>query len=243
MQRRNLAAGLIFMAGCSGLSHAQEGMRVLRLATPEHLGYWTTRGTKVVGAAYQQLNIAVDITLLPAKRALEASNAGDFDGELGRVAAIEQYSPNLRRVPTAIGTYVLTPLTLTAAYRSLSTIEALRESGLHIGTMLGMRTIIDALHGIKVETAASPQSVLQMLASKRIDVAILPQGSLQIWRYSLPSTARDALIEAVEHDPVQSAPLYHYLHKKNSELIPFVDHELQKMTRNGAIKRIWAEPD
>jgi polar amino acid transport system substrate-binding protein len=243
MQRRNLAAGLVLFAGCGGLSYAQEGMRTLRFSTPEHLGYWTTRGSRIVSAAYQNLNIAVDISLLPAKRALEASNAGDFDGELGRVAAVEPYTPNLRRVPTSIGTYVLTPLTVKAADQSLSTVDALRKSGLHIGTMLGMRTIIDALQGIRVETAASPQSVLQMLASNRIDVAILPQGSLHIWQNTLPADARSALKNAVELEPVQSAPLYHYLHKKNAELIPFVDHELQKMARNGTIKRIWAEPD
>ncbi len=243
MHRRGLVAGLVLLACGRGSAFAQNVKRTLRLSAPEYLGYWTTRGSKVVSTAYQNLNIAVDVTLLPTKRALEASNAGDFDGEVGRVAAIEQHSPNLRRVPTPIGTYVLTPLTIKAADQNLSTIEALRTSGLHIGTMLGMRTIIDQLPGIKVDTAVSASAVLQMLAVGRIDVAILPQGALQIFNSALPLEARDALKDAVELEPIQAAPLYHYLHKKNADLIPSVDLELQKLSRIGTIKRIWTELD
>lgn len=244
MQRRDLTTALL-LAACSGapLFAQNNSKRTLRLCTPDHLGYWTTRGGKVVSAAYLNLEIALDVTYLPAKRAIEESNAGVFDGELGRVAAIEPHYPNLKRVPTSIGTYVLTPVTAKPTGQNLSSIDALRNSGLHIGTMLGMRPVIDQLQGIKVETAVTPQSVLQMLAFNRIDVAVLPQGLLQIWQGALPADAREALKQAVELEPIQSSPLYHYLHKKNSDLIPAVDQELQKLARNGTIKRIWAAPD
>lgn len=242
MQRRDVNRGLLLLA-CGGSTWAQTTARTLKLSTPEHLGYWTSRGGKVVSAAYQNLGIATEIAYLPAKRALEQANVGEFDGELGRVAAIEAYSPNLVRVPTAIGTYVLVPVTVKASRQALSTVEGLRASGLHIGTLLGMRTVMDQLPGIKVATAATPQSVLQMLAFDRIDVAILPQGALQVWHKSLPPEAQEALKNAVELEPLQSAPLYHYLHKRNADLVPAIDMELQKMTRSGAIKRIWAEPD
>lgn len=243
MRRRDFMAGLLLLASIEAHAAAQELKRTLKLSAAENPGYVFAQSKKILEAAYLQLNIVIDITTLPAIRSLREANDGTFDGELVRISTIERDNPNLIRVPTPIGTYKISPVVLNAPSQDLSSFAALRESGLRIGTLMGMRAVVDQLEGFQLETPKSQGALFKMLADDRVDVVLLPTGYLAAAMTSLPLTLREALQSAVELSPVQVSPVYHYLHKKNSALVASVDRELQKLTRNGTIKRLWAQPD
>ncbi len=242
-KNKALTAACLMVVAHGFPAFAQEPVRALRLSAAENLPYWEVRAERVVREAYRRLNIAVEVTQLPTNRALQESNAGMYDGDLARVSSIEADFPSLLRVPTKIADYVIVPVVLKVPTANVSTYAALRDSGLRIGTPLGMRASVDQLRGAKLETPTNLGSLLEMLAAGRIDVAVMPKGLLKSSLASLTPTAQKNLHTAVELMPVASQPLYHYLHRKNGDLITPLDGELKKMTEDGSIKRIWAEPN
>lgn len=241
MLKRVLVVGC-WMLSCYGASaFAQDAGRTLRLSAAENLPYWVERAERVVREGYRRLNINVEITQFPTNRALQEANAGNFDGDLARVSTVEADFPNLERVPTKIADFVIVPVVLNVPASNLTSYAVLKDSGLRIGTPLGMRATVDQLQGAKLQTPTNFGSLLEMLAAHRIDVALMPKGLFKSVLASLPPSVQGILRNAVELPPIASQPLFHYLNKKNADLVLPLDAELKKMTSDGTIKRIWTD--
>lgn len=215
----------------------------LSFATFEHAEALVIPMTRVLEDAYRPLGISIRVTRLPLTRSLVEANAGQYDADLGRIAYNASEAPNLRLVPTAIGTldyraYMLRDRADTR-YASWS---ALKTSGLRIGSRLGARTPDHHLGAAISVRTPTHDALLKMLLSARIDVLI---GTAATTRATLAQwQARDAqaVAQVVELQPsLGLVTMHHLLHQRHSALIAPLDTELKKMQARGRIEQIWRE--
>ncbi len=215
----------------------------LSFATFEHAEALVIPMTRVLEDAYRPLGISIRVTRLPLTRSLVEANAGQYDADLGRIAYNASEAPNLRLVPTAIGTldyraYMLRDRADTR-YASWS---ALKTSGLRIGSRLGARTPDHHLGAAISVRTPTHDALLKMLLSARIDVLI---GTAATTRATLAQwQARDAqaVAQVVELQPsLGLVTMHHLLHQRHSALIAPLDTELKKMQALGRIEQIWRE--
>lgn len=185
----------------------------------------------VLQAAYDRLNIRVTGELMPAGRALAESDVGRTDGEVNRIAAIEQEHANLIRVDVPINfldgvAYTCNPSLTVKDWDDLH--------DLRIGVRLGIRFAEQATRGMPNVTYANDYDKLfDLLVLHRLDVVI---SSRQVG-YSQSRRPGCEKLRSLE-PPLESLPLYHYLHKRHAELVPAITRILQQMTDSGEIAAI-----
>lgn len=188
----------------------------------------------VLKEAYSRLDLKVEGLTLPASRALEESDAGRTDGEVNRIAAIENAHPNLIRVPVPVN------FLEGVAYSCRKKIhvegwESLR--GYRIGIRNGIKFAERGTEGLPNVTRATDYDVLfELLFVGRLDVVIASRqvGSLQFRRSGM-----DCLV--VNEPPLTSLPLYHYLNKRHVTLVPALTHILQEMVDTGEAEALRQE--
>ena len=228
--RAALFAAMLVLASSSAMSEP----RLLRLSAAEQLAYLTVPVEQLLRQAYRRLDIQIEITPMPLARGLVESNAGRYDGDLARVEQIQEQHPNLVRVPTPVGRIAMAPYVLLTSAVDLSSWDAVRASRLRIGVRAGSRVSISGMGHAAVTTAPSTAALFQMLALHRIDVAIAPQGGLKATLDPFPSEMREQLKEVRELAPIEFLPLYHFLHKKNGDLVAPLDRQIQAAIRAAA---------
>lgn len=195
---------------------------------------------EVLDEAYATLDISIDIVELPAQRALQLADDGEFDGEAGRLAAIERSTNNLLRVPVPVFEMTAYVYTKNADF-TVEGYESLRpyRIGILRGYKHAERMVADMDHVVVPEFG----QLFAMLESDRVDVVVLNELD-----------AREALADSGLTDiralqpPINKAPLYHYLHAKHADLVPRISEALEAMERAGRIAEIangWepAKPD
>lgn len=199
------------------LSVGAETPRTIRLSMMEDTPLATSIPVKVLKEAYGRMGYALEITALPFARSLAAADHGEYDGEVGRLAQIEQSTTHLMRVPVAIGRVEYVPYVRRETTADLSSWIAIRKSGLRVGARQGARLIEASLDRAQLTFVNSYESLERMLLMHRIDIAITPSGQL------------DGNTQIVSLTAIASEPLYHYLHERNQALIAPLTEELKRM--------------
>jgi len=170
---------------------------------------------QVVRQAYRSLGIEIEIVPLPGKRALEAANAGQYDGDLRRATVDAERYSNLLKIDVAVNQLEI------CAYGMVSGPEIRNREDLkhyRVGVQRG-----GGQSGDLAKTAASHQVVnridqlFEMLAAGRIDLAI---GNCQIVREHIDAVGAKKL--QLHQPPLISKPLYHFLHVRHSQLVPII---------------------
>ncbi len=161
---------------------------------------------------YKKAGLQAEFTPMPLNRSLISADEGLVDGDAGRVPSIEESYSNLRRVNVKL-------MDLKGAvYTSHPDITKYHDQLLkstRIGYVLGVRWAEKLLAGIETTTANTYASLFKMLAEGRIDIAFATE------------TSANAALEKMEKENIKqlhpfifTAPIYHYVHKKNANIIP-----------------------
>lgn len=183
--------------------------------------------------AYDNLDISIDTQRLPSLRSLVTSNNGNADGELNRISGLDERYPNLVQVPTPVNEVIGT-----AFYKDgvadIRTWEDLRPY--MIGIKRGTQFSADATQGMRVRDVTTLDQLFSLLDIGRIDVVVVDHfvGLDMIQKKGL----RDIKVSKLD---VESIKLFHYLHKKNSHLVPVIEQELKAMNERGRIREIHEE--
>ncbi len=186
--------------------------------------------SQVLKKAYTKAGIDIEILFLPLEESLQRSNSGQTDGELVRIKKITQLYPNLRQVPVEI-------ISVEAiAFSKNSTLHIKKWSDLQghkLTIVKGTKFIEQATKDIPKEVVLSFQEAFTALAQDKTEILVIPKlAGLRLY-YSH---------EYEDIKPVSSAltrlPLYHFVHKKNSHLIPIITPVLQEMKKSGEIEYI-----
>ena len=186
--------------------------------------------SEVLAEAYQRAGISLQIEKFPAKRALILSNSGKVDGEVARIKGAEKKYPNLVQVAPKICSmasrvYVKNTEIKLNGWESLQPYK--------IGIIRGHLYAAHGTRGMDVVSVKSNTLLFKMLDRGRVDVIIaqIPDALNTISEFKLQG------IKGL--DPIiASMPLYHYLHKKNIDLLPKIEQAINEMESEGRISAI-----
>ncbi len=102
-----------------------------------------------------------------------------------------------------------------------------------IGILRGNKFAEKGTEGMNRLPANTIEQLFEMLDAERADIIVLLRwnGSTTLKKMNLTG------IRVLE-PPVETMPLYHYLHKKNERLVPKVAAALKEMEKEGLIQKI-----
>ncbi len=183
---------------------------------------------KVLQEAYKRIGYDVQFRMLPAKRSLDLANQGKTDGDVARIEGTEKTFPNLIAVPTPVIDFqgIAFTISVTKDIKDWSDLK-----GLKIGVVRGVRYATIGTKGLNPFFAENVPHLFRLLADGRIDIAI---GGLRPGQIEIQKNFKNSGIHAVGK-PLFSAPLYHYVHKKNKELAAQLGQVLADMAAQGEI--------
>ncbi len=180
--------------------------------------------TKVV---YERAGIQADFIPLPHNRSLLSANNGTVDGDVGRVASVEEKYPDLRRVNVKL-------MDLNGAvYTIRKDIESYSDDLLtkyRVGAVLGVRWTEKKMKGLNVTTVRDYPALFEMLLQGRVDIALATEASTDEVMRALGDRA--ANIRKLQPF-VFTAPIYHYVNKKNERIIPRLEAALKELVEEG----------
>lgn len=186
---------------------------------------------RVLTVAYQRLGISIDVKSMPGKRALRESSEGRTDGEVHRIAKIEESYPTLIRVPI-----ILSHLNTTAFSKDskmiVSDCNALKNY--RIGIVRGAKHAELCTQGLKQVIPLTNSTMLfQFIEVGRADVVIIGglSGIIQLKKLGIDSVHPLS-------PPLRKLPLYHFLHQKHKALVPKIYAVLKKMKDSGELEEI-----
>lgn len=184
----------------------------------------------ILQEAYASMGVEIDVLRYPGLRSLKSANQGIVDGELSRFKAFQNDYPNLVPVPVPVNHLSGTAFTKIEGLQ-LRGWESLR--GYSVGFTRGMKFAEQATAGMPVVRVNSHKQLFQLLDKGRIDVAINPlvNGLGIIEQLGLEG------IRALE-PPLVHIDLYHFLHKRHTDLVPRVTDTIRAMRASGRIDEI-----
>jgi polar amino acid transport system substrate-binding protein len=189
---------------------------------------------KVLEEAYAHIGIELTYIDVPNERALAGANDGTYDGEPFRVAGLEAKFPNLIpiEVPLMEANVVAISKTSAAAVASPADLR-----GSKIVIIRGRQVAMAITRGQNVTMVGSPDQALKMLDTGRADIYV------EIAGYANEPTERLGLSGTLKtHEPpLMTITSYHYLHKKNGNLVPSLTVALQEMKDSGRILEIMRQ--
>lgn len=228
MLSRIYTAGLIVWLSIASTALAAEERLVISTIEGSTL---TEIASKIMTTAYEKIGIPVEIYFTSGKRALALSSTGHVDGELVRIGAVKNIYPALKQVPVP--------------NMELKGIVFVREedkdriaesdlSKLHVGYLDGIVQAIQFSEGFEdVWVGQSETELFQLLASGKLDAVVSDDidGVLAMSKLGLTNVVPLG-------PPFKVEPMFHYLHEKNSHLVPKIAAVLADMRRNGDIQTI-----
>ncbi|NYZ69618.1 transporter substrate-binding domain-containing protein [Endozoicomonas sp. SM1973] len=194
----------------------------------------------VVKQAYELSKEKVRITSSPSwKRSLIEANAGRVDGELYRIKGISKKFPNLVIIPIPVGNVSALAFTNKEKLKSLK-IDSWNSLINHsIGILNGILYIEDESKKNNLKMIEKVQTYDQLL-----NVVYFNRVDFGVWSYpTYLSFIKDKRFNQLHifKTPLSVEYLYHYIHKKNKNLIVKLTNALGIMQENGEIKKIRKE--
>ena len=187
----------------------------------------------VAGEAFGRLGVTLRLVKLPAERGLINANAGIEDGDLTRIAGLEEQYPNLVRVPEKL---LDNDFSAFSKQRAIpSSWEAVRRYS--VGYLKGWKIYEQNLAGARrATTADNPEQLFRLLALDRIEVALYTQ-----WMGLALLEERGIKNVYALEPPLASREMFIYLHKKHAALVPGLAGALRALKTEGFYERIRRE--
>lgn len=185
----------------------------------------TDAALAILREAYRRIGIDAVGVRMPPERAVSALNAGEYFGDVIHVAGIEAVYTNLARVPVPLISFDALAYTYgrDLPVRSWSDLQPYR-----VCIRRGIKAIERATEGLPQVSAVNQYgNIFSMVKLGRCDVAILPDSA---WLEMEKLDVRG--IRSLD-TPMQSWPLYHYVHKSHASVIPALTQALQEMQKSG----------
>ena len=237
MPRFNISlAGILLVACLAGESCLAQTAK-LSLTTgalppltsaPGHAGFLN----ELVRAAFERIGVEVEVTTAPPARSLINANAGLVDGDLWRIAGIEQDYPNLVRVPEMLLDNEFIAYTKRADIR-IRDWSDLRPHA--VAYVTGWKPYELNVKGAKeVTKAASLEQLFPLLEKGRADVILMDRWQ---WWWVARQNGYDK-VRLIEW-PLARLEEFMYLNKKHAALVPKVARALADMKADGSYKKLY----
>ncbi len=219
---------LFLLLSFSPLIAAKSSLQITTFDTP-----YSTVMTRIMREAYKNIGREIDVSMLPGSRAIKLSGLGAVDGELYRIGAISNAYPDLVRVNVAIANLEVRAFShsldfITDGWNSLkpyrlAVMQGVKVTEMHTKNM--QRIMVNNFH-----------QLFNLLSNERVDLVITTNIAGRIAIKELHLKNIKMLSPAVHNFKV-----YHFVHKKNRELVPLLTAALTKMKKQGRIDQIFNE--
>jgi ABC-type amino acid transport substrate-binding protein len=184
----------------------------------------------ILKEAYKRIGYDIEVTWVNGAEALENSNSGNVDAELQRIDGISRKFSNLVQVRIPIN-YLQGAVFVKDASFPVSGWYSLKPY--RIGIVKGIIFAKLGTDGMDVKEAGSYDGLLTMLDNGEIDVAVMPRIN------GLVAMQKEGFEDIKELEGIlETLFLYHYVHKKNSALVPGLEKELKQMLLDGTTRRL-----
>jgi polar amino acid transport system substrate-binding protein len=183
--------------------------------------------------AFRRVGVELRLVKLPPERGLINANAGIEDGDLTRIAGLEQQYPNLVRVPEKLVDWEFMAFSKDASISS--SWPALRQHA--VGHIKGWKIYEQNLAAAgQVTTADDAEQLFRLLELDRIEVALYERalGTALIEQQGLKGVRRLA-------PPLATRAMFIYLHRRHAQLVPRLAGALRAMKRDGFYQRAYNE--
>jgi polar amino acid transport system substrate-binding protein len=184
----------------------------------------------ILSEAYKRIGYDIEIKWVPGPEALESSNSGQVDAELQRIDGIAKKFTNLVqvRIPINFLQGAVFVKDVSFPVNGWFSLKPYR-----IGIVKGIIFAKLGTDGMDVKVADSYEGLMSMLENEEVDVAVMPRinGQVAMQKKGFENIRE---LEGV----LETLFLYHYVHKKNSSLVPGLEKELKKMLLDGTIRQM-----
>ncbi|AUJ69107.1 MULTISPECIES: hypothetical protein [Pseudoalteromonas] len=185
---------------------------------------------ELMGMVYQSLDIELRLEEFNHKGSLIAANAGNLDGQLARVASVEKEYPNLRRVDYPLFQFNLQLFTLCGDCKLRELQSLTVRSGYPVATTYLAEHQIQA-YVIGVKSAVAQ---LNLVMQKQVEGAL-------ILDFHLKPHLKNINEETLQIKNLAVVESFHFVHKRNEQLIPLIKAKLEEFERKGVIKMLKAK--
>jgi len=231
-----LSATLVFyvVLALASLPVSAAERRVLVLNDTNEPPFTTAQGDGfidiVATEAFRRAGAELRLVKLPAERGLINANNGLEDGDLTRIAGLEQQYPNLMQVPEKLMDWEFTAFSKNADIAA--SWAAIRQHS--VGHIKGWKIYEKNMAGAEqVITADDPDQLFQLLGHNRVEVALYARWMGQAYLKQQHMQGVHAL-----EPPLATREMFIYLHKRHAELIPKITEALRALKREGFYQRI-----
>ena len=186
---------------------------------------------------FRRLGMKIEFRDYPGKRAAVEADAGNVDGEGGRIAAYAADHPNLLRVEEALLSPNYSAFAAQASIPELTGWESLKGSAYLIAYQRGILIFENNLPkfveqdrlSIVNETAQG----LKKLVNGRTDIFMDEETSVLSLLHTPEFEGKNIRKVGV----MDTAPVYPYLHKKHAALVPRMAEAIRAMKAEGLIEQ------
>jgi len=194
----------------------------------------------VLREAYGRIGISLKFKYSPTARSLWLANEGFVDGEIHRAEGMGQKYQNLVMVPAPVNCSDVNAITKGLKF-AVDGWESLRPY--RIGIRRGSYLSVINTKGMNVLGLSKPIQLIQMLNSERIDVVVASISQFELKNILKQLQENEKPIQNIQilTPPLLRIPVFHYLHKKNSKLVPRLTKVLQEMEKEGLIRKLLQE--
>ncbi|MDF1882657.1 transporter substrate-binding domain-containing protein [Sulfurimonas sp. SAG-AH-194-C21] len=176
---------------------------------------------RILTKAYNKAGFSVEFVNNSLSVSLVETNKGLYDGETLRVKGIDKKYSNLIMVPVPI-------FSIDAAVFSKDKnlkIQSFNDlKGKKFGIVKGVKFIEKATQNYKKIYKTNMQDAIESLASGEIDILVFPNFAATAIVYNKKYKDIYRVTKSLK-----SLKLYHYVHKKNVDLVPILTSVLQEM--------------
>ncbi|MDF1614167.1 substrate-binding periplasmic protein [Desulfurivibrio dismutans] len=180
---------------------------------------------------FDRLGTTFEIQLLPGERALRNADAGIDDGDVCRIAGLDEVYPNLRRTTEAVLEYRMTVFSRKHDFTVLGSESLLPYE---LGFLSGWKILEYATeeHPRRRLVDETDQLFL-MLAHDRLELVLIDRI------LGLEAVARLGIqgVKILE-PPLLQGHWYLYLHQRHQHLLPAIDRELRRLKEDGTYERV-----
>lgn len=188
-----------------------------------------TMAERVLAQAYRQLGITPELVPLPIRRGYNLSDLGGIDGVAVSVA--DDLGPHLIKIPVPIAYEEAVVYTVHKRF-TVNGFASLQPYS--IGHLAGLRYFETRLQGMRVDTASDLETLFRKLDLGRTDVVVES-------RFNQCTLKQLGLNKVVILEPaLENVPGHHFVSQQHADLVPRLTAVLQKMEKDGSIKKIQA---
>lgn len=231
---RRCLAGLLLIGGwSSGVSADNTPLLVINdtnappFTTPAQDGFLDI----VTREALRRAGARLELTKLPAERALLSANAGEIDGDLTRIKGLQKQYPNLIPVQEKLVDWEFSAFSKDPSIPA--TWPAIRAKT--VGHITGWKIYEKATYGSNnVVRATTPKQLFRLLALDRIDVALHARW---MGHHHFGSMRLHGVRELTP--PLAKHEMFIYLNKRHAELAEQIAQALRDLKQEGFYQQTW----